>query len=379
MHKPVGNVRDAPLTPPPSRAGSVTGGETRETFPSPEGLGSSRGAGAGLQRLPRSRRLVTDLLYFAKKIPSQPLAMHCRIPVLVRLQKEATFPGGSLGTRSRLGPSSRLGPNAPLAASSRCGSRCRISWPALFMKAYGVLSARHPLLRQCFMSWPWPYVYEHPFPIARMTVARHHAGEKWVFFARVERPEQYALAGLQEQINEFKHAPIASVERFHLQDLFSHVPMLLRRPAWWLTLHVSGRARVDRLGTFGMTTVSGRGGVSIHPPLITTTTLTFGPVDPAGNVRITIVYDHRLMDGGTVAEFLEDLESILNGEIVEEMRSLAGVPQEESERVRDVPAPQWAAEMHPQLGLEPSRVRDRVVSGTSRSLTGFGPSKRSTD
>ena len=41
-----------------------------------------------------------------------------------------------------------------------------------------------------------------------------------------------------------------------------------------------------------------------------------------GKVRVTIVYDHRLMDGGTIATFLAELEQIMQKEIVQELRSL---------------------------------------------------------
>ena len=73
-----------------------------------------------------------------------------------------------------------------------------------------------------------------------------------------------------------------------------------------------------------MTTVSARGAISIRPPSILTTTLTFGPVDPSGDVRITLVYDHRLLDGGPIADCLAELEETLNGPIVDELRQMIG-------------------------------------------------------
>jgi hypothetical protein len=248
-------------------------------------------SGSGRRRLPRSRRLVTDLLYFSKKLPSQPVARDIRIPELAMLRKSGD-------------------PNQ------------RISWSALFLKAYALLSVRQPLLRQCYFPYPWQHIYQHDCSIGRITVARQHKGEEWVFFAQIPAAEHESLLALQKQLDHFKTAPIQSIERFRLQDIFSRVPLLLRRLAWWVTLNVSARTRVNRLGTFAMTTISGRGAFSIHPPLIAGNTLTFGPIDSEGNVRITIVYDHRLMDGGTVAQFLQELESLLNGEVLEELRAL---------------------------------------------------------
>lgn len=241
--------------------------------------------------LPQSRRLITDLLHFAKKVPSQPLVRHSDIGPLARLQRDRD--GGP-----------------------------RVSWSTLFMKAYGILSARHAPLRQCYMSWPWPHLYEHPFPVGRITVSRSYRGQDWVFFGHVPHPERHSLPELQELLETFKHAPVKSVNRFWRQLVVSRFPTPLRRLAWWLTIHGPGGLRMDRVGTFGMTSVSGRGAISVHPPSLPTTTLTYGPVDETGRVRITIVYDHRVMDGGTVGAYLEELESLLNGEILGELRTL---------------------------------------------------------
>ena len=73
-------------------------------------------------------------------------------------------------------------------------------------------------------------------------------------------------------------------------------------------MNVSGFRRVKRLATFGMTTVSGAGASAIKPPIIGSSTLTYGPIDSAGKVTVTLVYDHRVMDGLAVAGYLTELE-----------------------------------------------------------------------
>lgn len=240
-------------------------------------------------RLPRSRRLVVDLLKFSKKVPSQPLVRNCNVKELVALRKQA-MP--------------------------------KISWPAMFMKAYSIMSTRHPNLRRLFMPWPWAHLHEHPYSIGRMTVAREYEGEEWVLFCRIVKPETLSLAELQEQMLEAKNKPVEEVTRFRMQLVFSKLPTFLRRFAWWYCLNVSGYTRATTFGTFGMTTVSSLGGISIHPPSTGATTMTFGPTDPEGNVRVTLCYDHRLLDGAEIARYLRELEEILNGEIADELRSM---------------------------------------------------------
>ena len=99
--------------------------------------------------LSRSRRLLTDLLHFAGHVPGEGVIGNWNIGSLAKLRIDA----------------------AP-----------RIGWAALFMKAYGLVSAENPLLRAilyevaCFHT----SISIHE-PWARMTVARKHEGEDWVF------------------------------------------------------------------------------------------------------------------------------------------------------------------------------------------------------
>ena len=241
-------------------------------------------------RLPKSRRLVVDLLKFSKKVPSQPLVRNCNLSELVKLRRQA-LP--------------------------------KVSWPAMFMKAYAIMSARHPNLRRLFMPWPWAHLHEHPYTVGRMTVARMHEGEEWVLFCRIVQPETLSLVDLQQQLHDAKNLPVEEVTRFRLQIKFSKFPTFLRRAAWWYCLNVSSYIRATTFGTFGMTTVSSLGGVSIHPPSTGATTMTYGPIDQQGNVRLTLCYDHRLLDGAEVARYLAELEEILKTEIADELRGLS--------------------------------------------------------
>jgi hypothetical protein len=59
---------------------------------------------------------------------------------------------------------------------------------------------------------------------------------------------------------------------------------------------------------------------------VLTTTLNYGVIEPDGSVPVRVTYDHRTLDGGTVARALEDLERSLRHEIVAELRYLEGLP-----------------------------------------------------
>ena len=245
--------------------------------------------GGKRMKLPRSRRLVLDVLHYSRKLGGIPQARNCNIADVSELRRQTTP---------------------------------RIGWPVLFMKAFALVAKDNPVLRRTFMPWPWAHLYEHPVSVGRMTVTRHYRGEDWVFFAQFVEPESHSLAQIQAQVEQIKSAPVESIDIFRQQYIFSAFPTPLRRLAWWATMFLSGQKRIHRLGTFGMTTVSSRGGISLHPPSLYTSMLAFGPVGDDGSVHVTLVYDHRVLDGLEIAGCLAQLEDTLNGPIADELRAM---------------------------------------------------------
>jgi hypothetical protein len=96
------------------------------------------------------------------------------------------------------------------------------------------------------------------------------------------------------------------------------LPRPLRRALWWVGLNW-GRQRANYFGTFGLSVYSALKAESLHPLSPVTTLLNYGPISPGGDVDVRIIYDHRVMDGATVARVLGRLEEILNTVIVEEL------------------------------------------------------------
>jgi hypothetical protein len=231
--------------------------------------------------------LVCDLLHFARHVPLFPL--------------ERSFDLRNL-------------------AELRHRMHSRIGWPVLFLKAYGLLAVGCPRLRQAYMRWPWPHLYQHPWSVASLAVNRAEKHGDRLFWGRFIRPEAQPLTELQRRLDRYKTQPSGSV--FRRQIRFSRVPTPLRRLAWWLTLSLSGAKRAKRFGTFGLSTLAGHGAVNRYHPTCLTTSLTYGPVDRSGQVLVTILYDHRIADGSCIARALAELEAILQGPITRELRDL---------------------------------------------------------
>jgi hypothetical protein len=186
------------------------------------------------------------------------------------------------------------------------------------------------------MKWPVPHLYQHPQTVARMTVARKVEGEDWLFFARIISPERVALVELQQVIDNFKNSPIEFVPSFVRQIRLSGCPVFIRRPMWWWALNGSGARHAHRFGTFAMTSISSLGAVAVQPKCLSTTTLTFGPVDKSGNVDVRIVFDHRIFDGAVVADILARWERALKADVANELRSLGRGPSQSPAKELDM-------------------------------------------
>ena len=242
---------------------------------------------SGRFSIPRSRRLPLDVLHFHRQVDT---CAHDRQFDLSRIAE----------LRSRL-------PN-------------RISWSVLFIKAFAIVAANRPVLRQTFQRWPWAHIYLHPYSVAMLATHRMHQDEPWVFHARFEKPDLQSLTELQSRLDRYVTEPVPQV--FRMQWQLSGLPTFVRRVLWWWTLNIALKKRTRRIGTYFLTTLAGKGVEIQDPPAYFTSNLTYGPLDERNRCRVTMSYDHRLMDGSTVADCLIELEEVLNGAIADELASI---------------------------------------------------------
>jgi hypothetical protein len=236
------------------------------------------------------RRLICDLLHFARKVPTVPVQRQMNLSAVVE-------------------------------ARARC--RERVSWCAIFLKAMALTAEKTPEFRRAFLTFPTAHLYESPFSVASVAVERQIEGENAVLFARLIAPETLPLWELETQMRLFQGTPVEKVHVFKRALMMSRMPWFLRRMLWWFTLNVSGASRAWRVGTFGISVYSALGAESLHPLSPLTTTLNYGIIDTMGRVPVRIVYDHRVMDGATVARGLLRMEEMLNTTIVDELWTLA--------------------------------------------------------
>jgi hypothetical protein len=149
---------------------------------------------------------------------------------------------------------------------------------------------------------------------------RDFCGEPWLFWSRFSSPEDKSLVRLQAGLDHYLCDPVETT--FPWQYQLSGFPTPVRRFLWSWTLTIGGPNRVRRSGTFFLTTIAGQGAEIQHPPAFLTTNATYGPIDENGKSRVTLAYDHRLMDGRLVADALSGIEDALSGPIVAELDSI---------------------------------------------------------
>lgn len=236
-----------------------------------------------------ARRVVVEWLHHARKIPSLPLKRSMNV---VRL----------------------------LQARARCATRP--SWTALFLKAYAIVARDHSELRQTFVPLPWPHIYEHPHSECTVLVERDCDGEKIVLGAKTRGPDQQPLSDIDAHLRRFATAPLKEISDFRQLMMLSRLPRLLRRFIFWHSLSLSGYKKCKRFGTFMVGSLGNFGVEQCHPLTPLTTYLSFGPISDNGDVVALVCYDHRVMDGRTVAQALVELETTLNGAILAEVESL---------------------------------------------------------
>lgn len=237
--------------------------------------------------VPRSRRLTCDVLHFSKQVPLCPHHRMCQLGLLDAIRKACPT---------------------------------RISWPVLFLKAFALMARETTVFRQTWMSFPLPTVYEHDTSIGMLAIQREYRGEPWLFWGRFKSPDHTPLEELQQQLDQYQQLPVEQIFKKLLQ--LSLFPTPLRRLIWWCNLKLSGAARAKRFGTFFLSTLASRGVEIDCPPSFHTGGISYGPIDTQGLSRVTLPYDHRLMDGQLVANSLLRIEQILNGVLADELKTL---------------------------------------------------------
>jgi len=236
------------------------------------------------------RRFVCDLLHFARSIPSVPTQRRMQLADVIE---------------------------------ARARRPQRVSWCAIFIKAFSLVAVSRPELRRCYLPVIWPHLYEHPVTVASFSLERTYRGEPGVFFARITQPEASSLHELDRLIRHYKSASVETVPSFVQALQLSRLPRPIRRLVWAVGLYSDGACRGHFFGTFGISVVGSLGAAGLHILSPLTTTLNYGTFAADGTLDVRLTYDHRVLDGAPAARALAEIEDVLHDEIRQELLDAA--------------------------------------------------------
>ncbi|MFO1185490.1 MAG: 2-oxo acid dehydrogenase subunit E2 [Bauldia sp.] len=238
--------------------------------------------------IPPLRRLIIDFMHFSVRVPAVVAERRMRL--------------------------------APLSATRGQASE-RISWLAIFAKAYVIVVDEFVELRRAYVTLPWPHFCEFAEAEGFVTIEREADGERAALNLPLRRGPGLGLAKLDGTIRYARNAPLGEVPYFRRLLLVARLPRPLRRLAIWLGLNW-GRQRSKYFGSFLITSYAALGAEALRPLSPATSTLTYGTIDEEGSVTVRITYDHRVVDGAIMARVLVRLEEVLNGVVADELRGL---------------------------------------------------------
>src|SRR5262245_28804483 len=125
-----------------------------------------------------ARRTVCEIMHHGRKVPSLPQTRSCNV--------------------------------ATVAAARRTASSSP-SWMAVMLKAFGLAALRIPQLRQAYIPFPWPHLYQHPCTEAAFLVHRVWQGEDVVLGSRMRAPEAQTLVALDARLRWLQAADVMDV------------------------------------------------------------------------------------------------------------------------------------------------------------------------
>ena len=206
----------------------------------------------------------------------------------------------------------------------------RIGWAAIFMKAYAIVARDMPVLRtwlvRRFPGMPLGVgarLATCSESVATLAVNRVEDGADRLLWARLARPDGLPLPVIQRFVVDCGTKPVEEMFRRQLQ--LEMLPGFLRRAVLRWNIGSSSPKRASRIGTFSLSTLAGLGATNRFHPTICTTSLTYAPLDADGRCLVTLIADHRIIDGVAAARALVALEETLSGAIRDELASLASV------------------------------------------------------
>lgn len=205
---------------------------------------------------------------------------------------------------------------------SRLGKR--VTPTAFLLKCIGIAQKAHPDTRTTVLPFGRSVTFENI--VAGFTVERFINSQPALFFGAIDSPDQKSLEEITAELQDHAVKDFKEVLQLRLQSKFTNFPWFLRRLIIWLGMTFPG-FRLQCLGaTFGLSSLGKFGVKAMVPPCVSTSTFGVGSVEERPVVRdgkvvvrkmmtLSLNFDHRAIDGAPAARFLQDVKTLLEGEL----------------------------------------------------------------
>ncbi|MEV6800346.1 2-oxo acid dehydrogenase subunit E2 [Micromonospora rifamycinica] len=205
-------------------------------------------------------------------------------------------------------------------AAARAAGR-RTSWVTYVLWAAGRVLAAHPAANAALTGRVRPRVARYDGVHAKLTLDKRLRGQRVVLSAVLPDVQASGLDEIQRWVDHLREGDPATLPEFAGARAVQRLPWPIRPMAFRLAAR-SLRRRPRLMGTVAVTSLGGTAVDGFQSVGGTTVTLGVGrvlnrPVVRAGSVevapvlRLSLTFDHRVIDGAEAAEILTDLKRTL--------------------------------------------------------------------
>jgi pyruvate/2-oxoglutarate dehydrogenase complex dihydrolipoamide acyltransferase (E2) component len=203
------------------------------------------------------------------------------------------------------------------AAARAAGRRYSVVSYVLYVAARVLV--RHPDANAAIRGQVWPRVARYPAASGKLTLDKTLGGQRVVLSTVLDGLDSASLDDIQRRVSHFRDGDPERMPEYTAVRMLDRLPWPVRGLVFRLGVRpLAGRAR--RFGTFAVTSLSHRPVDGFASVGGTTITLGLGqvadrPVARDGQVviapvmRLTLTFDHRMLDGAEAADVLAEIKA----------------------------------------------------------------------
>jgi len=204
----------------------------------------------------------------------------------------------------------------------------RLTETAILLKAIGIAQRNHPASRSTMLPWGRIATFERI--VAGFTVERKVGEQPAVFFGSIESPDTKPLEAIAQELRMFSECSLEEHPQLALETKFSKMPWCLRQILLRLIMILPELRQKSMASTFGVSSLGKYGASAITGPCVCTSTFGVGVVEDRPIVRngqvivrpmltLSLLFDHRCIDGACAARFLREVKELLEGRLEEHL------------------------------------------------------------